>query len=1006
MTIVNPQKIGIGAFEGGDPNDPPGGIANYYTASFDSIIFNAIKAIGFKWYHTWHERPLAGNDGSIPYLPSWWYSVDSDGLASVQANGNIFLGTNEPWSGRFGITVDEAIAIWPQLMALGNRLAAPSISSWDPGSSDPWINDFMTKIAAHGYRVDAQNVHFYTRTSDPNTAVNEFQTYLTGIHNRFPMPIIVSEWGLNDFGASGTSHAAHVSGTPAAPHTMGQQIAFMQAAVQMLDGLSFVEKHAWYAATYDGTYDNYAVINGDGSRTALGDAFATLLASTVSVPGPSPTPSITTSSVSSILKTRGLSITTATVGTGGGTGGGGGGSTTVTGGGLGFKFDTVDAAKAADIPTAASGGPSWIQTMGYHAVDDRGGATHKRVASAPTNHPAWFRSHDGAFWELMYTGEDLRIEQFGARTMIFFNNQPAQGAADDIYPMWKAADKFMDAYNLRGATLRFAPGQIYYTSVPIHLKRIICAIKGGSGDNGSVLRYPAYSDGLICNYQWGCGRDYNLALNNFGYHKGQAAWVVQTGDVWRAQNEGSTDSTAMPLVGTGTVTWGSITFKWEKNVGPNSFEDFDIGGDPGQNSAVTSKCENMTFWSFWDSHDTDPNKNKWPDQTPDSSGTAQYWCGMVMRARMVVRECYFYQNAGHGLAIVGDGDPLLQGTGNVNGFDIQHIISYYNGKAGIATGYSNSNAGSGFNIDTALNGTYGVQEWGFLGNNWFSSQQAFDGALLGGRRQYYPTCRYNGKHWVAKLPELGLEAWPAYINEEPGGSNNAWIDWGNWGDDPLGVVTGSISGNTLTVTAVTTGTPNLAIGRMLKGTGIRPGTRVTVVLTGTGGTGTYTVDGAAQTVSSTTINVMSMSNPPSFTGHTNPSTNTEWPDWLPTQKFEPGGGFGSNNFNARNLFLGMYTEGGTMPSQPGARDFAIGGLMQDVDINRGAYVLGDGAQRGVLRFQNPADNAYGVIGAALSTPTGSASDGAVVVNQAGGGSGTVAMWQYGSGSWRVIATRA
>jgi hypothetical protein len=144
MTIVNPQKIGIGAFEGGDPNDPPGGIANYYTASFDSIIFNAIKAIGFKWYHTWHPTPLAGNDGSISYSPSWW-GVGADtsptALASVQANGNIFLGTNEPWNSPYGMTVDDVIAIWPTLMAMGTRLAAPSISSWDPGSSDLWIND-------------------------------------------------------------------------------------------------------------------------------------------------------------------------------------------------------------------------------------------------------------------------------------------------------------------------------------------------------------------------------------------------------------------------------------------------------------------------------------------------------------------------------------------------------------------------------------------------------------------------------------------------------------------------------------------------------------------------------------------------------------------------------------------------------------------------------------------------------------------------------------------------
>jgi hypothetical protein len=87
-----------------------------------------------------------------------------------------------------------------------------------------------------------------------------------------------------------------------------------------------------------------------------------------------------------------------------------------------------------------------------------------------------------------------------------------------------------------------------------------------------------------------------------------------------------------------------------------------------------------------------------------------------------------------------------------------------------------------------------------------------------------------------------------------------------------GAVTGSISGNTLTVTAVTNG--QLRIGDTLSSTGggtnVRdntgtcPGTpagtdctRITAFGTGTGGTGSYTLSGAAQTVSSRTITARS-----------------------------------------------------------------------------------------------------------------------------------------------------
>lgn len=67
------------------------------------------------------------------------------------------------------------------------------------------------------------------------------------------------------------------------------------------------------------------------------------------------------------------------------------------------------------------------------------------------------------------------------------------------------------------------------------------------------------------------------------------------------------------------------------------------------------------------------------------------------------------------------------------------------------------------------------------------------------------------------------------------------------------IVTGSIAGTTLTVTAVTSGT--LKIGQTIDGTGVTDGTIITAFGTGSGGAGTYTVS-ASQTVGSTTIFAM------------------------------------------------------------------------------------------------------------------------------------------------------
>jgi hypothetical protein len=68
------------------------------------------------------------------------------------------------------------------------------------------------------------------------------------------------------------------------------------------------------------------------------------------------------------------------------------------------------------------------------------------------------------------------------------------------------------------------------------------------------------------------------------------------------------------------------------------------------------------------------------------------------------------------------------------------------------------------------------------------------------------------------------------------------------------VFTGSITGATLTVTAVTSGV--ISVGQVIEGTNIKDLTRITALGTGSGGTGTYTVSSpiaSSQTVASTTI---------------------------------------------------------------------------------------------------------------------------------------------------------
>jgi hypothetical protein len=70
----------------------------------------------------------------------------------------------------------------------------------------------------------------------------------------------------------------------------------------------------------------------------------------------------------------------------------------------------------------------------------------------------------------------------------------------------------------------------------------------------------------------------------------------------------------------------------------------------------------------------------------------------------------------------------------------------------------------------------------------------------------------------------------------------------NANSSPTGIVSGYISGNTLTVTAVASG--SVRDGNGIAGPGVAFGTLITALGTGTGGVGTYTVSGAPQTVGS------------------------------------------------------------------------------------------------------------------------------------------------------------
>jgi hypothetical protein len=106
-----------------------------------------------------------------------------------------------------------------------------------------------------------------------------------------------------------------------------------------------------------------------------------------------------------------------------------------------------------------------------------------------------------------------------------------------------------------------------------------------------------------------------------------------------------------------------------------------------------------------------------------------------------------------------------------------------------------------------------------------------------------PPAITSGTAYYVRNRNTGVAPQTYFLSSDIGTAQTATITAG-------ATFTGSISSNTLTVTAVTGGT--ISIGQVLSGTGVSTGTTITAFVSGTGGTGTYTVS-ISQTTSSTTI---------------------------------------------------------------------------------------------------------------------------------------------------------
>ncbi|MGW4523810.1 glycosyl hydrolase [Amycolatopsis sp. NPDC004378] len=198
----------------------------------------ALGDVGARWFYDWAADPQGISPANgAEFVPMIWGrgSVNQDQLGRAKASGSTLLGFNEPdMAGQANMSVETALALWPQLQDTGMRLGAPAVA-YGADVAGGWLDRFLSGAAARGYRVDFIPLHWYGGDFS-SAATGQLQSYLQKVHDRYHLPIWLTEYALTDFSGS----------TPRYPSS-AQQTDFVTKSTAMLEGLSFVERYAWFS---------------------------------------------------------------------------------------------------------------------------------------------------------------------------------------------------------------------------------------------------------------------------------------------------------------------------------------------------------------------------------------------------------------------------------------------------------------------------------------------------------------------------------------------------------------------------------------------------------------------------------------------------------------------------------------------------------------------------------------------------------------------------------------
>lgn len=170
--------------------------------------WNSLAQRGYNW------QPTTNNDVAqfgVKWCPMLWGSDDSDvtnfrnKVLNSDADVDCALGFNEPElpasAKQSNVDPQTAARLWiDNLVALKNKkgalLGTPAVTS-DQTAAEQWLDSFFDACKdetgdAH-CKADFMALHFY------DTSVDNFKKFLTSMHDRYGLPVVVTEFGDHSF---------------------------------------------------------------------------------------------------------------------------------------------------------------------------------------------------------------------------------------------------------------------------------------------------------------------------------------------------------------------------------------------------------------------------------------------------------------------------------------------------------------------------------------------------------------------------------------------------------------------------------------------------------------------------------------------------------------------------------------------------------------------------------------------------------------------------------------